>query len=190
MTLAEPNIFEVIRRKSGWFLALGIILILLGTIALVAQFASTVATMVFLGWLLVFSGAFHVIQGFAAVGWKGIALHLLVGVVDLFAGAWLIWQPVAGSIALTMFLAFWFLASGMFQIIAAMANHLPNRAWAILSGVISLLLGLSLWLSWPTSALWFPGMCVGIALIFRGWMWVSVAFAVRRIVAPPAAPVV
>ena len=42
-----------------------------------------------------------------------------------------------------MFLAFWFLASGMFQIIAALANHIPNRTWAILSGVISLLLGLS-----------------------------------------------
>ena len=168
MTLAGSNIFEVIRRKSGWFLALGIILILLGTIALVAQFASTVATMVFLGWLLLFSGAFHVIQGFQAVGWRGIALHFLVGVVDVFAGAWLIWQPLAGSIALTLFLAFWFLASGMFQIIAAMANHLPNRAWAILSGVISLLLGLSLWLSWPTSALfWVTDLAVS-AMRLRG----------------------
>src|SRR5262249_23210 len=101
MTLAAPNIFEVVRRKSGWFLALGIILILLGMIALVAQFASTVVTMVFLGWLLIFSGGFHVIQGFQTVGWKGIALHLLVGVIDVFAGGWLIWQPLTGSLALT-----------------------------------------------------------------------------------------
>src|SRR5262249_54990316 len=157
----------------------GIILILLGMIALVAQFASTVVTMVFLGWLLIFSGGFHVIQGFQTVGWKGIALHLLVGVIDVFAGGWLIWQPLTGSLALTLFLAFWFLASGMFQIIAALANHMPHRGWPIISGVVSLLLGLSLWLSWPTSALWFPGMCVGIALIFRGWMWIRVASAAR-----------
>jgi uncharacterized membrane protein HdeD (DUF308 family) len=189
MTLnpTASSLGDIARKSTGWFLALGIGLVVLGMLALCTTFVATLASMVFLGWLLMFSGVMHVISAFRSRGWKGMGLHLLVGLVDFFAGAWLVMQPLAGSIALTLFLAFWFIASGLFQIIAAVTNHLRSRTWAIISGVISLLLGISLWMSWPSSGLWFIGMCIGIGLIFRGWTWIALASVLRHAGAPAAA---
>src|SRR5206468_4202249 len=125
MTMATPNVFEVVRRKSGWFLTLGIILIILGVIALGAPLSATIAAMVFLGWVLIFSGAAHVFQGAGMVGWKGFGLHLLVGLVDAFCGVWLIMRPFQASVSLTLVLSAFFMASGLLQIVASAARHLP-----------------------------------------------------------------
>jgi len=187
---APADIFDAVRRKSGWFLALGIILILLGFIALGAPLSATIAAMTFLGWLLVFSGAMHVFQAVQSSGWKGFGLHILVGLVDAFCGVWLIMRPFQASVSLTLVLSAFFMASGLLQIVASAARHLPNKTWAIISGLINFVLGICIWVQWPSSAVWFPGMCLGIALIFRGWMWINVAMAAKKIasaVSPPAA---
>jgi uncharacterized membrane protein HdeD (DUF308 family) len=190
MTLASPNVFEVVRKKSGWFLALGVVLIILGVIALVDSLAATVVSMMIFGWILIFSGAFHVFHATQSGGWRGFALHMLVGLVDAFCGVWLIMRPFQAAVSLTLFLGAFFMVSGLLQIVASAARHLPNKTWAIISGVINFLLGLCIWVQWPASGLWFFGMCLGIALIFRGWMWINVAMAARKIAsvaAPPAA---
>jgi len=174
-------VLEAVRKKSGWFLALGILLMVLGFIALTYTFAATLASMVFFGWLLIFSGAMHVLHATQARDWKGFGLHFLVGLVDAFIGIWFITHPGLAAAGLTLFLGAFFMVSGLLQIVASAARHIPNRMWAIISGLINFVLGLCIWLQWPGSSFWFMGMFIGIALIFRGWMWITVAMAARNI---------
>jgi uncharacterized membrane protein HdeD (DUF308 family) len=187
-------VFEAIRRKSGWFLALGILLMVLGFIALTFTLFTTLVSVMMLGWLMIFSGALHVLHATQARDWKGFGLHILVGLLDAFIGVWFVIHPGPVAAVITIFLGAFFMASGLLQIIASAARHVPNRFWAIISGVINFVLGICIWVQWPGSSLWFIGTFIGIALIFRGWMWISVAMAARNIaaahptMAPPATP--
>jgi len=186
MTLATPNPFEVVRKASGWFLTLGIVLVLLGLIALTYTCVATIASMVFFGWLLIFSGAVHIFQAVQSTGWKGFGLHLLVGLVDAFLGVWFLTHPLVAAAGFTLFLAMFFIASGLLQIIAGIARHVPNVTWVIISGLISLVLGICIFARWPAASFWFMGMFIGISMIFRGWMWIMIATAARRLTAPAA----
>ena len=172
---------DSLRHKWGWFLVLGIVLILLGTIALVIMPAATLATVMVLGWLMVFSGVFEAIHAFQVRGWQGVLLHLVAGLLGIVLGLLIVTHPVAGAIAWTMLIASFFLVVGTFRLVAAIRMKFPNWAWAAFDGAITLLLGILLWADWPWSGLWFLGLSIGISLVLRGWANVMLAFALRRL---------
>jgi uncharacterized membrane protein HdeD (DUF308 family) len=172
---------EDIRRNWGWFLALGIALILLGVFALIAAEITTLASVLLFGWLVLFGGVFEVVAAFWARQWSGFFLHLLVGVLYVVVGLLLIAHPVAAAAGLTLLLVALFLTGGAFRILAAAALRYPNWGWSVLDGVIALILGAMIWKEWPESSLLVIGTFVGIILVFRGWAWVMFALAVRRL---------
>jgi uncharacterized membrane protein HdeD (DUF308 family) len=172
---------DSLRHKWGWFLGLGIALILLGTIALVIVPAATLATVIVLGWLMVFSGVFEAIHAFQVRGWRGVLLHLVAGLLGIVLGLLIVTHPVAGAVAWTMLIASFFLVVGTFRLVAAIGMKFPNWGWAAFDGAITLLLGVLLWADWPWSGLWFLGLSIGISLVLRGWANVMLAFALRSL---------
>lgn len=174
-----PGMDEV-RRNWGWVLALGVALFVLGLIATTAAFAATLATVIFLGFLLLVAGAFEIANAFRHGHYGGFWMHLITGSLDIVCGAVLLAFPGAGAAALTLILAILFLVGGAVRAFSSLIMRLPNGGWATLSGVIDFILGLLLLGSWPVSALWFLGLCVGIGLIFRGVWWVAFALSVRQ----------
>jgi len=172
---------EGLRPKWGWFLALGIGLILLGTIALVIMPAATIATVMVLGWLMVFSGVFEAIHAFQVRGWRGVLLHLVGGLLGVVLGLLIVTHPVAGALAWTMLFASFFLVVGTFRLVAAIRFKFPYWGWAAFDGAITVLLGILLWADWPWSGLWFLGLSIGISLLLRGWSYVMIAFALRSL---------
>ena len=172
---------DSLRHKWRWFLALGIVLILLGTIALVIMPAATLATVIVLGWLMAFSGLFEAIHAFQVRVWRGVLLHLVAGLLGIVLGLLIVTHPVAGALAWTMLIASFFLVVGTFRLVAAIRMKFPNWGWAAFDGAITLLLGILLWTDWPWSGLWFLGLSIGISLILRGWAHVMLAFALRSL---------
>jgi uncharacterized membrane protein HdeD (DUF308 family) len=172
---------EQVRRNWGWFLALGIALILLGAAALVAVGLTTLATVLFIGWLVLFGGIFEVVAAFWARQWSGFFLHLLTGFLYVVVGVLMLGHPVAAAAGLTLVLSALFLTGGVFRIVAAAMLRYPNWGWSVLDGIVSLILGVLIWAEWPSSALWVIGTFVGIILILRGWSWVMFALAVRKL---------
>ena len=170
---------EDLQRLWKWFLALGIALVLLGMIALGASVVVTLASVLFFGILFIISGVFQAVQAFRTRHSKGFFLHLLAGVLDLVVGLLLVTHPAVGALTLTLLLAAFFLVGGLFRIVAALSMRFPSWGWALLGGVVSLFLGILLWMEWPESGLWFIGMCIGIDMIFHGWGWVMLALASR-----------
>src|SRR5215813_3385726 len=106
---------EKLRHRWGWFLALGIIMVLLGTVALIVTPAATIGTVIVLGWLLVFSGIMEAIYAFRFRGWSGIFLHLIAGILGVFVGLLVVTHPVAGALVWTLLFAFFFTAIGLFR---------------------------------------------------------------------------
>ncbi len=171
---------QEVRQNWGWILALGIGLFVLGLLATTTALAATLATVVFLGALLLIAGGFEITNAFRHEKYGGFWMHLFTGILDLVCGAVLIAFPAAGAAALTLILAIFFMVGGAVRAISALMLKLPNGWWAVASGGIDFILGLILIASWPVSALWFLGLMVGFGLIFRGLWWVAFAVAVRE----------
>jgi uncharacterized membrane protein HdeD (DUF308 family) len=171
---------DQVRSKWGWFVALGIALIVVGAIAIGANYLTTLVTMIFLGWLLIFTGVFEAVSAFNVRGWGGFFLHLLGAAIDLVLGYLFLIEPAQGAAVLTLFLACLFFVGGGFRIAASLSTQFPGWEWSIVSGIINVVLGVLLIKQWPYDGLWFIGFCVGLELIFRGWFWVMLGMALKQ----------
>lgn len=176
---ASPTDIRQFHNHWGTFLALGVLLILVGSIALVYTPAVTLGTVVILGWLIFASGIIECVHAFQTRRWSGVLLQLLSGVLGLLIGLLLITHPVAGAFAWTMMFAAFLTVLGLFRAVAAVLLRFQSWGWMLLDGCATLILGVLLWAEWPSSALWFLGFALGIALVLRGWTTVMFAFAVR-----------
>ena len=172
--------FDQVRSKWGWFVGLGIALILVGSIAVGAGYLTTLVTMIFLGWMLIFTGVIEAISAFYMRGWGGFFLHLLGATLDLVLGYLFLAHPAQGAAVLTVFLACFFFVGGAFRIVTALSTQFPGWGWSLLSGAINVVLGVLLLNQWPASGLWFIGFCVGLELIFRGWFWVMLGMSLKQ----------
>ena len=171
---------EQVRAHRGWFIALGVILLVLGIIALYFDVATTIVSVLFFGWLLIIGGVAEVIHAFRTHGWGGIFLHLLTGLLGIIVGLVFVTHPLAGALTLTLLLGAFFLLEGIFSLIGVLRLRFPNWGWAAAGAVITGILGVLLLAQWPVSALWFIGFAVGVDMIFRGWGWIMLALGVQR----------
>jgi uncharacterized membrane protein HdeD (DUF308 family) len=172
---------EDLQHKWGWILLLGIVLICLGTIALLMTPVATVAAVLVLGWLVVASGVIEAVQAFRVHRWGGMFLHLIGGIVGILIGLLIVTHPIAGALAWTLLFASFLSVIGIFRIVAALRLKFANWGWAVFDGVITLGLGILVWAQWPWSGLWFLGISLGVTLLLRGWSYVMLALAVRSI---------
>ncbi|MCU1287251.1 MAG: hypothetical protein JWO13_3601 [Acidobacteriales bacterium] len=183
-TLATPFCnLEELRHQWGWFLALGVALIFLGTVALFFVPAATVATVMVLGWLMVLSGIVETVHAFRVHRWGGFFLHLIGGVLGIAIGLIVVFHPLAGALAWTLLFASFFTVIGLFRLISAARIRYRNWGWVAFDGAITLALGIMLLIGWPTSALWFLGLALGVTMILRGWSYVMASFAMRELAA-------
>jgi len=99
----------------------------------------------------------------------------------------LIARPVLGVASLTLVLASLFLIEGILNIVLFFQmRSLRGSSWVLIDGVITLLLGLMIYMQWPSSSAWAIGTLVGVSMILSGIARVSLSLAVRRVVATPS----
>ena len=174
-----PEGTQELQRRWGWFLALGVLLLFVGSWALRASAITSLVSVLVLGWSLVVGGIAEVVHAFAARRSRGFTLHLLSGVLAAVVGVMVVRTPVSSAITLTLLITGWLLASGLFRIVASVANRHAGWGWEVVNGAVSVLLGAMVWAQFPSSALWLIGTFVGIEILFRGVTWMGFAFALR-----------
>lgn len=181
----EMNV-QLLRDSWGWFLALGILLIILGIMALGVPIAVSLTMTVFLGIILLVGGIAQFAHAISAHKWSGFFMHLLGAAVYIIFGIALLVNPDRGVRALTLLLAIYFLASGFVKILTSLVSWGQyGWGWLFFSGIISFILGGLIWSQWPDNSDWVIGLLVGIDLFFSGWSMVMIAIAARS--APPPA---
>ena len=159
---------------SRWSLFLGVIYILVGMIAITTPLVVTLFSVLFLGVLLTASGFAGLIHAFWQRGWAGFAVQLLAGVLATCMGLLLIFDAASGAVVITLIMATYFLVGGFFKAGFAISHpSLGHRGSLILSGVISIILGVLIMAHWPNSGLWVIGTFIGIDLIFYGFSLLS-----------------
>lgn len=179
---AEINITEEIRAQWKWFFAGGIISMALGLLAVIFPIVASVTISIFLGWILVIAGLAQSIHAFRVKKWKGFLLTMLGGILAIVIGALMLLFPAAGVAALTLFVAGFLLASGVFRSVAAFQLK-PNDhwGWLLASGSLAIILGLLVIFQFPLSAVWFIGLLVGLDLLFAGSWLMMVAWTARKL---------
>ena len=167
--------------NPGWFTALGILMIVVGMIAIGTPLMATLAMNIFIGWMLVFIGAAEVVHAFSSQGWGGFLWELLIGALTTFAGFFMVFYPLRGAVTLTLVLAIWLIVSGIMRIVLGFGlRPAPGSGLVIFGGVMALLLGGIVYSEWPASSAWVIGTLVGIHLIFDGWGTIGCAAAARQ----------
>jgi uncharacterized membrane protein HdeD (DUF308 family) len=171
------------QKNRGWFLSLGILLIIVGTLAIIYDVAATLISVLFFGWLLIIVGAVEAIQSFWQPKWGGFFMHLIVGILAAVVGFNLVTSPAAGALVLTLIMAVYFIVIGIIRSITAISMRFPSWGWVLFSGVITFILGILIKNQWPISGLWVIGLFIGIDMICSGWSYVMLALAVKK--SPP-----
>lgn len=169
------------RLRWGWFVALGVVQLALGVVAWFDVIAFTIAGVIFIGALLVVAGVFQIVHAFMDREWGGFALHVLIGLLYVVGGFLLMDEPIQGSLVITILVAAALVIGGILRIaIGIQHRHLPGWVLMILGGVVSLVVGIMLYLMLPWSGLWVVGTLIAVELIVHGVSWIQFGLALRR----------
>lgn len=164
------------------FFILGIFLMSLGTLAICSACLATLLTVAVFGFLLLTGGIALTINSFYSDKWSGFLLYLFLGILYILMGFLLFDRPGEEAIALTLLLALFFIASGLFRIFGAFALRCPGWEWILCNGIVTFLLGVLIYKQWPFSGLWVIGFFVGIDLLLCGWYWLLFALSLKSFV--------
>ncbi len=177
----DPRISQELAEGWKGLMVAGALAIAVGCVAIVVPAAASVATAVFIGWILIIAGAFLVAGLFGARSAGQLIVRGIWALLTVNAGVYLISAPLEGTVTLTFVLVVYFIVIGISRIVIALiARGQPNAGLFGLSGALSLIVGLLIGVNLPSSADWAIGLLVGIDLIFAGWSLTSAAMAGRE----------
>jgi len=185
--VAEHSPLDLVRHASTWSIIWGILLIVFGVLAIGAPFLAAVAVGVLIAWLIILAGVVHLILAFHVHRAGSMIWKLLVGLAYLFFGIYLLTHPALAVASLTLVLASLFLIEGILDIILFFKmRSMRGSGWVLGDGIITLLLGLLIYLQWPSSSMWTIGTLVGVSMIISGATRVMFSLAVRKFSAAAA----
>ena len=180
----QSKLLEGIKENAGWAIAIGVISMVLGFLALWAPLIAGLSVTVVVGSLMSLSGVAHLIFVFKAGSFGKGALTFVSGALSLFVGLSLIFEPFTGLLSLTLLLAFYFFISGISEIFGAFKlRGAKGWVWALISGAMSLLLGIMIWSQFPVSGEWAVGLLTGFKMIFGGSSLIAIGSGVRGVAA-------
>lgn len=186
MNTAPAFEMQQVRRYWRWFLALGVLDVVLGLVCLSSSVIVTLLTTALLGALAIVGGVVLAASAFWGDTIWGIVLRIALGVLLVLAGWSLLTRPVIGALTLTAIIGWFFLVTGVLHLIMALVERASGWGWAALNGAINLLLGILLLISWPVSGLVAIGLFLGVNLLLNGILWVFASLGARSALPPSA----
>jgi uncharacterized membrane protein HdeD (DUF308 family) len=192
MTSSNPTLSDMqqavrdtVRIHWQLFLTQGVIMLILGILAIIWPGISTVAVDIYVGWLFLLSGLIGIFTMLFARDVQAFLWMLLTAALSLFVGVMLVWHPTQGAVSLTMVLTAFFIVEGIVQIVASLSYRdvFPSQwGWMLASGIADLILAGIIIAGWPGTATWALGLIAGVNLITSGAAITTVALAGREVV--------
>ncbi len=161
----------------------GIIVVILGFLAMMAPLVSGIAVTVMVAILLLAAGLAQTMYAFKSETILSGAGTFLFGGLAVLCGLAMLFFPGKGLAAITLFLAYYFIADGIISLVNGIRFR-PFKGWGgmVFSGIISLLLGCMIWSKWPVSGIWAVGILVGVRLLFTGWTMIILGAVTEELV--------
>lgn len=177
----------IIKTASGWFIAMAVVFIILGMLAIIEPGVAGLAITLLVGWLLIFGGGAHFIAAFSGGGAGRVIWQVLIGIVYVVGGVYFLMHPLLGLGTLTLMLGLIITAEAVFEIIAYFRMRgQSGSGWMLMNAVITLLLGALIWFHWPSSSAWAIGTLVGVNLLMTGFSRLMLGLAARKLASAAA----
>ncbi|PRD43302.1 hypothetical protein C5748_11330 [Phyllobacterium phragmitis] len=178
--ISQVKIPAELRSKWGWFVGIGVLLLILGGIALGNLFIATVASVYFIGMLMLIGGIIEIIHAFGVKDWKSFLFWALSGLLYAAAGVVAFINPILASAVLTFLLAAALIATGLLRAWSGVQSK-PAKGWGwlVAAGVLTALAGIVIALGWPVNSLWILGAFLAIDLIFQGWAFIAFGLGIK-----------
>jgi uncharacterized membrane protein HdeD (DUF308 family) len=181
--MSATSVVGIARRSLNWSIAFSVLMILAGIAAIAMPPIAGLAVNIVVAWLLLFSGAMHLIFAWYTRTAGAAVWEVLVGLVYAATGIYLLAQPIAGLAALTLALTVYLFLESVLEFTAW--GYLRGRTgsgWLLLDGVITLILAIMIWRTWPSNTEWVIGTLVGISMLFSGTSRLMLSLSARQLV--------
>ena len=172
------------RAWFGWSIVLSVFMIVAGILAIAMPLAAAIAVNIFVAWMLMFSGAAHLVFAWQRRHGRGFIWQLLLGILYAFIGAYILINPALGLVSLALAIAAYLLLEGVLEIVLAFQIK-PIRAWGwlLFDGILTLILALMIWKAWPAGSELVVAILVGISMLFSGISRLMLSLAARHLTA-------
>jgi uncharacterized membrane protein HdeD (DUF308 family) len=174
------------RTRWRWFLALGVALLLLGLAGAGATTFLQLTSVILFGPMLLASSFSQVFTAYFTEQGRESVLHFVAAGLEALLGFIIMAHPLQDEVSLIALIAVFLMVGGLLRLARALVTHGHGRAWVVMTGVMALLLGLSLWLGWPFAELWFVGLCIALDFVCHGASWSVRAWAESKHLQSPA----
>jgi uncharacterized membrane protein HdeD (DUF308 family) len=166
--------------RWAWFVALGVVMVIAGGLALGDTASATLLSTIFIGAIVLAAGIFQIVHAFANKEWGAFLIALLCGALYVAGGFLIMDEPITGSVVITVMLTVALAVNSVMRIVMAL-RHREIKGWwlMLLSGVVGIAVAVLLYLSLPWSSFWFLGTLIAIELIFHGVGWIRLGMALR-----------
>jgi uncharacterized membrane protein HdeD (DUF308 family) len=170
-----------VRKEANHLMWLGGALLLIGIAALVWPMVSSLVATLFVGWVLIFSGAATLYGAFSIRGVGPFFGALLLGLLSLAAGAFILYRPTGGEIAITLILGSLFMVQGAYEAVLAFeVRPVQGWAWMLVSAIASVILSLVIIAEWPGISLVALGAIIGVNFLSSGLAFLMVGAAAKK----------
>jgi len=173
----ETQFLEEIKKNSGLTIAVGVIVFITGLLAMGSPFVAGLSILIVVGAMLIISGIFQLVFAFKT---SKPVFALILGLLNIIIGGYMVGNPGVALEALTIFLAIYFIISGISDFFMSFhTRSVKGWGWALFSGGISVLLGGMIWSQFPLSGATAIGILIGVRLLFSGWTLLMFGFGTR-----------
>ena len=183
--MATNSLTADLHKETTWSIVLSVLIMIAGFLAIAIPYIAGIAFTLVVGWMLIFSGVLHIIFAFRSERTAGAVIwQVLLGLVYGFIGIYILMHPVAGLAGLTFAIAVYLVAEAVLEMVLAIQlRPAPGTGWLIFDSIITFILAVMIWSTWPSSAAWVVGVLIGISMLFSGMTRLMLSLAARRITA-------
>lgn len=185
--MSSFSLAQNINKKSGWVVALGILQIIFGALALSFVGLVSMVSVIYLGVAFMVCGISEFIYGIKNRAHGDMWFHLLWGSLATVCGYIIVNNPAENLVVLTVLIAVLFLAGGIVELVGSVTERFANWGWFALNGMVGIFAGYVILRNPVINSLWLIGTLVGIQMLFRGFAWLSLGMTGRRVAKKVAA---
>ncbi|OWJ74665.1 HdeD family acid-resistance protein [Haematobacter missouriensis] len=179
---SRTDFYDNIRRSWGWFLALGILVLVFGIIAAGNLFVASIASTYWVGILMIIAAVAQVVMAFSVEGWGSKVFAILAAVLYGIAGYFAFSQPLTATAALTLTLGAFLLAAGAVRAYIGIKDRpMPGWGWLLFGGIITILAGILILMGWPGNSVWVLGLFLAVDLIASGLSYIMIALGLKNV---------
>jgi uncharacterized membrane protein HdeD (DUF308 family) len=181
MATAQSTSDPGFHPHRGWSIAWGILLIIMGILALLMPGIAAIATVLTLAWLLILAGIVEIVHSFQTRHRAGFGWKLAAGIITLILGLLILFFPIAGVATLALWIGAFIFAGGIVRVILAFrVRPAKGWGWVLLDGILAIVIGGLIAWGWPASSIAFIGLLTGFWLLFSGIWRITLDGRARR----------